>query len=133
MRIKVTSVTIEKLGGRSTQCFGFYPFVTMHCHGESPHSRFLTFTRRSSHGKSLPKWMSEPGPVLLRKFVRTSKNDDMVQRVELLEANPMYALVKYPDGRESNVSLRDLAPLPLARESTMADDTTTRVSTGRGG
>ena len=98
--------------------------------GESPHSRFLTFTRRSSHGKSLPKWMSEPGPVLLRKFVRTSKNDDMVQRVELLEANPMYALVKYPDGRESNVSLRDLAPLPLARESTMADDGVTRMDDG---
>ena len=36
----------------------------------------------------------------------------MVRKVELLEANPMYARVRYDDGRESNVSLRDIARYP---------------------
>ena len=34
----------------------------------------------------------------------------MVTKVELIECNPMYAHIRYPDGRESNVSIRDLAP-----------------------
>ena len=53
---------------------------------------------------------------MLRKFVRAGKNDDVVQKVELVEANPMYARIKHPDGREANVSLRDLAKYPQARE-----------------
>ena len=40
------------------------------------------------------------------------------QKVHLVEANPQYALVEYPNGRQSNVSLRDLAPcLPSEAES----------------
>ena len=80
--------------------------------GDTPHARFLSFTRRSYYGKSLPAWMTKPGTVLLRKFVRTSKNDDLVQRVKLVEANPTYARIQYPDGRMSNVSLKDLARYP---------------------
>jgi len=34
-----------------------------------------------------------------------------VEEVDLVEANPEYALVRYGNGRESNVSLRDLAPV----------------------
>ena len=49
---------------------------------------------------------------MLRNFVRNSKHDDLVQRVHLTEANPMYARVRFPEGREANVSLRDLAPCP---------------------
>ncbi|KAF6203616.1 hypothetical protein GE061_001948 [Apolygus lucorum] len=33
-----------------------------------------------------------------------------VEEVQLIEANPEYALVRLPDGREENVSLRHLAP-----------------------
>ena len=80
--------------------------------GESPHTRFLRFNRRSHFGISLPEWLSQPGPVLLRKFVRSGKNDDLVQKVELIHANPLYARIRYPDGRESNISLRDLAKYP---------------------
>jgi hypothetical protein len=80
---------------------------------ETPHSRFFGFTRRLSHGKSLPEWLCKQGPVLLRKFVRSGNNDDKVRKVDLVEANPMYARIRYPDGRESNVSLRDLARCPL--------------------
>ena len=34
-----------------------------------------------------------------------------MDEVELIEANPQYALVRHADGRESDVSLRDLAPV----------------------
>ena len=40
------------------------------------------------------------------------KNDDLVKKVYLTEANPLYARVKFPEGREGNVSLRDLVPCP---------------------
>ena len=77
----------------------------------TPQERFFNFQRRSSHGVSLPSWM-QPGPVLLRRFVRTSKHDPLVDEVELTDVNPTYARVRYPDGRESSVALRDLAPCP---------------------
>ena len=78
----------------------------------TPHERFFSFTRRSPNGKSLPAWLTSPGPVFLRKFVRSHKNDDLVEEVELTDVNPTYARVRFADGRESNVSIRDLAPCP---------------------
>ena len=77
----------------------------------TPHERFFNFSRKSSQGTSLPSWLS-PGPVLLRKFVRHNKHDDLVEEVELTHANPSYARIRYDDGRESSVSLADLAPCP---------------------
>ncbi len=85
--------------------------------GETPHARFFGFNRRSHYGSSLPEWLCKPGPVLLRKFVRTGKTDDLVQKVDLIEANPMYARIRYRDGRETNVSLRDLARYPREAEA----------------
>lgn len=76
----------------------------------TPHERFFSFQRRSSHGSSLPAWLSSPGPVFLRRFVRHSKQDPLVDQVELIDSNPTFATVKYADGRESTVSVRDLAP-----------------------
>ena len=76
----------------------------------TPHERVFNFQRRTSTGVSLPTWLSSPGPVLLRRFVRKSKYDPLVDEVELFEANPQYANIRHPDGRESTVSLRDLAP-----------------------
>ena len=40
--------------------------------------------------------------------VRKSKNDPLVDQVELRDVNPMYANVRYIDGRESAVSIRDI-------------------------
>ena len=78
---------------------------------ETPHDRFFNFQRKSSQGASLPSWLS-PGPVFLRKFVRSNKQDDLVEEVELTHVNPKYAYVRHRDGRESTVSLSDLAPCP---------------------
>lgn len=76
----------------------------------TPHERFLGFSRRSTSGISIPTWLSTPGAVLLKRHVRQNKTDPLVDEVELLEATPHYAYIKYPDGRETTVSTRHLAP-----------------------
>lgn len=76
----------------------------------TPHERFFKHPRRSGNGTSLPTWLLTPGPVLLRSHVRSSKYAPLVEKVHLLEANPKYAHIQFPDGRESTVSLRHLAP-----------------------
>ncbi|XP_068235600.1 uncharacterized protein [Palaemon carinicauda] len=84
---------------------------------ETPHERFFRFQRRSSLGSTLPSWLLTPGPVLLRRHVRSSKHEPSTEEVQLMDANSMYANVKYPDGRESTVSTRDLAPSPAGATS----------------
>ena len=61
-------------------------------------------------GRSLPTWLITPNTVLLKRFVR-NKSEPLCDEVELLDANPKTALVRFPDGRESTVSVSDLAPL----------------------
>ena len=78
---------------------------------ETPHDRIFSFNRRSAYGSSLPSWLLHPGPVFLKRNVRQSKYDPLVDEVELIEANPKYAHIKHPDGRESTVSLKQLAPV----------------------
>ncbi|XP_072905243.1 uncharacterized protein [Hemitrygon akajei] len=70
--------------------------------------------RKSATGTILPAWLTSPGPVLLRKHVRSNKYSLLVERVHLLHANPQYAYVVLPDGREDTVSVRDLAPAGAA-------------------
>ena len=77
----------------------------------TPHERMFNYARRSSFGESIRTWLRNPGPALLRRFVRNSKYEPLVDEVELLDANPSYAHIRLPDGRESTVSIRDLAPV----------------------
>ena len=63
-------------------------------------------------GQSLLLWLITPGPVLLRNRVR-SKSDPLCYEVNLLESNHNFAHVRFSDDRESTVSTKDLAPLPL--------------------
>ena len=78
----------------------------------TPHELFFNFIRRSPCGKSLPAWLCSRGLVMLRKFVQLNKNNDLVEEVQLLDANPSYANIRYSDGREGNVSISDLSPCP---------------------
>ena len=55
-------------------------------------------------------WLTRPGPVLLKRHVRNSKYEPLVEEVQLVEANPNYAYIQMPSGVEKTVSLRDLAP-----------------------
>ena len=77
----------------------------------TPHERMFLYNRRSTYGTTLPNWLTSPGPVLLKRHVRSSKYDPLVEEVELLESNPQYAHIRFPNGREDTVSIRDLAPL----------------------
>ncbi|XP_072098229.1 uncharacterized protein [Mobula birostris] len=70
----------------------------------------LAILGKSTTGTTLPSWLTSPGPVLLRKHARSNKYSPIVERVHLLHANPQYAYVVLPDGREDTVSIRDLAP-----------------------
>ena len=68
----------------------------------------------------MPSWV-KPGPILIKKKPRNSKYDPVVEKVELLQANPQYAFIKFPTGRECTVSLRDLAPCGESAESGHVD------------
>ena len=79
----------------------------------TPHERFFNFNRRSHTGVSLPSWMTLPGSkAYLRRFVRSSKSEPLVDEVEIVHVNPKYANVRNSSGREMTVSLKDLAPCP---------------------
>ena len=54
--------------------------------------------------------------MFVHKFIRQSKADTLVEKVKLIHRNSSYAFIKYNDGRESGVLLRDLAPRPEPTE-----------------
>ena len=93
---------------------------------ETPHERFLKFNRLSMLGSSVPTWLHKPGPVLLKRHVRSSKYEPIVDKVELIHVIPSYARVRLPGGREATVSLRDVAPIShkseLCRNFSETDD-----------
>ena len=58
----------------------------------------------------MPAWLVSPGATVFeRKYVR-NKQDPLVEEVQLLEANPRFSRVLFPDRRESSLSTPDLAP-----------------------
>lgn len=78
----------------------------------TPHERMFSHPRRSSNGSSMPTWLLSPGPVYMKRNIRNSKYDPAIEEVELLQSNPDYSFVRLPDGRETTVSNRSLAPIP---------------------
>lgn len=85
----------------------------------TPHERLFNFERGSVTGNSIPSWLATPGPVLMKRHIRASKFQPVVDRVDLLECHPNYARVRLSDGKITTVSLRDLAPCgtPIASSS----------------
>ena len=83
---------------------------------QTPHERIFNFQRRSTSGSSIPSWLATPGPVLIKSHVRSSKFDPLTEEVHLIEANPQYAHVRYPDGKEDTVALKHLAPKPTSND-----------------
>jgi hypothetical protein len=72
----------------------------------TPHERMFTHPRKSTNGTALPLWLTMPGKIYMKKHVRHSKYDPLVEQVDLIEANPQYALIRHSDGREATVSLK---------------------------
>ena len=77
----------------------------------TPHERFLGFQHRSAVGVSVPSWLASPGPVIVKRHVRASKYDPSVEEAELIHATPSYAHIRFRNGHETKVSLRDVARL----------------------
>ena len=80
---------------------------------QTPHDRLFNYVRRAGTGHTTPPWLQNPGPVLMRRHVRSSKYDPLCDEVELIKANPSYAYVRKQNGNTQTVSLRDLAPLGI--------------------
>ena len=78
----------------------------------TPHERFKNFQRRSTFGILTPSWLSSPGTVLVRKHVRGSKYEPVVEEADLIHATPNYAYIRFKNGHEATVSLKDVAPTP---------------------
>lgn len=93
----------------------------------TPHERLFAYNRKATTGPSLPSWLLTPGPVLLKRFARSSKYEPLMDQVELLHCNPSYAHVRLANGREETVSLKHLAPVPEdnteQRSDSIIDDT----------
>ena len=79
-----------------------------------PHEQMVLFECRLSFDTSVPTWLSSPGSVYLKRHICTSKYDPVVDKVYLLHATPIYALVRLPNGRETIVSLKDVSPCTSA-------------------
>ena len=54
--------------------------------------------------------MTTGSKAFIKRFVRHSKSDPLVDEVKIIHVNPNYAQVRCPNGREMTVSLRNLAP-----------------------
>ena len=78
---------------------------------QTPHERLSNFTRRSSNGQGLPSWLIHSEKALLKRFIRKSKYDPLVDEVELIDVKTSYARIRHADGREDTVSTKHLAPL----------------------
>ena len=77
----------------------------------TPHERLFSYNRKTSSGSCLPQWLTSFGStVLFRRHERGSKYEPAVEKVELMNCNPQYAQIRLEGGRETTVSLRDLAP-----------------------
>ena len=74
----------------------------------TPHEQMFVHARRSVNEPALPSWL-KPGPIFVKKHVR-NKDESLVEEAELIECNPTYAHVRLSSGRETTVSVRDIAP-----------------------
>ena len=84
---------------------------------ETPHEKMFKHNGNSASGQSLPKWLMKQGNVLMKRHNRASKYDLLVDEVELFHSNVDYAHVKLPDGRETTVSTKHLAPYGVHSDS----------------
>lgn len=69
----------------------------------------------------MPTWLTNAKSVLLKRHVRGSKYEPLVETVDLLEVNPNYAHVRFNNGREMKVSLHHLSPLGDRQSSLEAE------------
>ena len=74
-----------------------------------PHECLFNFQRKSATRDSIPTWLTRSKSAL-KRHLRGSKYEPLVETVDILEVNPNYAHVRFSNGRETAVSLRHIAP-----------------------
>lgn len=77
---------------------------------ETPHERIFKYYRKATYGSTLPIWLVNSDKVYVKRHNRSSKYDQQMEEVDLLECNPNYARIRFADGREDTVSTRHLSP-----------------------
>ena len=77
----------------------------------TPHEHLFNFQRKSATGDSIPTWLTRFKSALLKRHLRGSKYEPLVETVEILKVNPNYAHVRFNNGRETTVSLCHITPL----------------------
>ena len=77
----------------------------------TPYERLFNFQRKLATGDSIPIWLPRSKSALLKRHLRGSKYEPLVETVDILKVNPNYAHVRFNNGRETTVSLRHIAPL----------------------
>ena len=82
----------------------------------TPHECIFSFHRHT--GQSMPSLLIHPGNVLIHRNVRNSKNDPLVDKIDLPEADPQYAHAKQAEGRETTISIKQLASAGISSKKT---------------
>ena len=78
---------------------------------KTPHSSFFNFERNLIPLNNNYTWLLDSKNVYIRRFVR-NKHDPLVDKVRLIEANPNYSTIQYPNGRMDNISNSNLSRCP---------------------
>ena len=72
------------------------------------HERMLMHARHFVSGLTLRSWL-RPSPIFVKKHIR-NMDESLVEEAELIECSPSYPHVRLISGRESTISIRDIAP-----------------------
>ena len=112
LALKDQNLLISKWEAVSPRVLHSVRFLLCTATNSTPHEHFLNFQQRSIFKISIPSWLCSPGTVLVQWYVRHNKYEPLVEEVDLIRATPQYAHIRFNNGRESNVSLGDVAPVP---------------------
>ena len=77
----------------------------------TPHEHLFNFQRKSATGDSIPTWLTRSKSTLLKRHLRESKYEPLVETVDILEVIPNHAHVRFNNGQETTASLRYITPL----------------------
>ena len=65
----------------------------------TPLERLLQHSKKSVPGSTLPSWLLGPSKVIYKRQVRNTKEDPLVEEVDLIDANAQYAHLRFEGGR----------------------------------
>ena len=69
-------------------------------------------------------WLMSNNKAFVRRFITHSKSDPYIDKVELVNVNPTYAEVRYPNESKATVSTRQLSPCPNVYNEVINSDET---------